>query len=68
MFDPGIPGRPPQSRRLTMTDAQAGLLVAAPAIMAMAGLLYRMGVLQKGGAVAAVVASLLIAMVLFFEQ
>lgn len=51
-----------------MTDAQAGPLVAAPAIMAMAGLLYRMGVLQKGGAVAAVVASLLIAMVLFFEQ
>lgn len=51
-----------------MTDAQMGLVVATPAIIVMALLLYRMGVLQKGGVVAAVTASLVIAVMLFFEQ
>jgi len=51
-----------------MTDAQMGLAVATPAIIAMAMMLYRMGVLQKGGVVAAVLASLAIAAMLFLEQ
>ena len=40
-----------------MTDAQMGLAVATPAIIVMALLLYRMGVLQKGGVTAAVLRS-----------
>ncbi|SDH07948.1 hypothetical protein [Bosea robiniae] len=51
-----------------MTDAQMGLVVATPAIIVMALLLYRMGVLQKGGLATAVLASLAIAVVLFLEQ
>ena len=46
-----------------MTDAQMGLAVATPAIIVMALLLYRMGVLQKGGVTAAVLMSLAIAMI-----
>ena len=41
-----------------MTDAQMGLVVATPAIIVMALLLYRMGVLQKGGVAAAIMMSL----------
>jgi hypothetical protein len=51
-----------------MTDAQMGLAVATPAIIVMALLLYRMGVLQKGGVTTAVLMSLFIAAVLFLEQ
>ncbi|SEG49923.1 hypothetical protein [Bosea lathyri] len=51
-----------------MTDAQMGLAVAMPAIVVMAVLLYRMGVLQRGGVAAAVLMSLAIATVLFLEQ
>ena len=51
-----------------MTDAQMGLVVATPAIIVMAMLLYRMGVLQKGGVTIAVMASLAIAALLFLEQ
>jgi len=51
-----------------MTDAQMGLVVATPAIIVMALLLYRMGVLQKGGVAAAVMMSLAIAVLLFLEQ
>lgn len=51
-----------------MTDAQMGLAVATPAIIVMALLLYRMGVLQKGGVATAVLMSLFIAAVLFLEQ
>lgn len=51
-----------------MTDAQAGLLVATPAIMAMALMLYRMGVLQKTGVALAVGSSLIVAAILFLEQ
>ncbi|MCU4180831.1 hypothetical protein [Bosea sp. BH3] len=51
-----------------MTDAQMGLVVATPAIIVMAMLLYRMGVLQKGGVAIAVMASLAIAALLFLEQ
>jgi hypothetical protein len=51
-----------------MTDAQMGLAVATPAIIVMALLLYRMGVLQKGGVATAVLTSLFIAAVLFLEQ
>ena len=51
-----------------MTDAQMGLVVATPAIMVMAVTLYRMGVLQKGGVVAAILMSLAIAVLLFIEQ
>lgn len=51
-----------------MTDAQMGLVVATPAIIVMALLLYRMGVLQKGGVAAAILMSLAIAVLLFLEQ
>jgi hypothetical protein len=51
-----------------MTDAQMGLTVATPAIIVMAIVLYRMGVLQKGGVAAAVLMSLAIAAILFLEQ
>ncbi|MCO5089999.1 hypothetical protein [Bosea sp. (in: a-proteobacteria)] len=51
-----------------MTDAQTGLAVATPAIIVMALLLYRMGVLQKGGVAAAILMSLAIAALLFLEQ
>jgi hypothetical protein len=51
-----------------MTDAQMGLIVATPAIIVMAAMLYRMGVLQKGGLATAVLASLVIAVILFLEQ
>ena len=51
-----------------MSDAQTGLLVAAPCIVVMAALLYRMGVLQAGGLVTAILATLAIATVLFLEQ
>lgn len=51
-----------------MADAQIGLAVAAPAIIVMAAMLYRMGVLQKGGLATAVLASLAIAVILFLEQ
>ena len=55
-------------RSPVMTDAQMGLAVATPAIIVMALLLYRMGVLQKGGVTAAVLMSLAIATMLFLEQ
>ncbi|WP_332680751.1 hypothetical protein [Bosea sp. (in: a-proteobacteria)] len=51
-----------------MTDAQMGLAVATPAIIVMAVMLFRMGVLQKGGVAAAVLMSLAIAAILFLEQ
>ena len=51
-----------------MTDAQFGLMVAAPVIIGFALMLYRMGVLQKGGVTAAVLMSLAIATMLFLEQ
>jgi ABC-type nickel/cobalt efflux system permease component RcnA len=51
-----------------MTDAQMGLVVATPAIIVMALLLYRMGVLQKGGVAVAITMSLAIAVLLFLEQ
>ncbi|MGO4676641.1 hypothetical protein AB4Z40_27455 [Bosea sp. 2YAB26] len=51
-----------------MTDAQFGLIVATPAIIVMAVLLYRMGVLQKSGVATAIICSLLIAVVLYLEQ
>ena len=51
-----------------MTEAQMGLVVATPAIIVMALLFYRMGVLQKGGVAAAILMSLAIAVLLFLEQ
>lgn len=51
-----------------MTDAQAGLAVAAPVIVIFALALYRMGVLQRYSAGIAVAASVVIAGVLFFQQ
>jgi hypothetical protein len=51
-----------------MTDAQMGLAVATPAILVMAVMLYRMGVLQKGGVATAILMSLVIAAILFLEQ
>ncbi|WP_411034952.1 hypothetical protein [Shinella sp. BYT-45] len=51
-----------------MTDAQFGLIVAAPVIVGFALLLHRMGVLQGAGTLSAVGASVVIAAVLFFGQ
>lgn len=53
---------------LRMSDAQIGLVVATPIIIGFAIVLYRMGVLQRGGTVSAVVASVAIAAVLFLNQ
>ncbi|MEY9199265.1 hypothetical protein ABIA16_004444 [Sinorhizobium fredii] len=52
---------------ITMNDAQIGLSVATPIIIIFALVLYRMGVLQRTGTVAAVLASVACAAVLFIE-
>jgi hypothetical protein len=52
----------------SMTDAQFGLIVAAPIIAGFALLLFRMGVLQGAGTLSAVAASVVIAAVLFLGQ
>ncbi|HVK91578.1 MAG TPA: hypothetical protein VM468_09285 [Mycoplana sp.] len=51
-----------------MSDAQIGLSVATPIIIGFALMLYRMGVLQRTGTVAAVLASVVCAAVLFMGQ
>ncbi len=51
-----------------MTSAQFGLSAATPIIVGFAILLYRMGVLQRTGAAAAVLVSVAIATVLFLNQ
>lgn len=51
-----------------MTDAQIGLSVATPIIIIFALVLYRMGVLQRGGALSAVMFSVAIAAVLFLDR
>jgi len=51
-----------------MTDAQLGLVVAAPVIAGFALMLYRMGVLQGAGTLSAVGASFVIAAILFLGQ
>lgn len=51
-----------------MTDAQIGLSIATPIIVVFALVLYRMGVLQSGGAISAVLFSVAIAVVLFLGQ
>ncbi|SIR26418.1 hypothetical protein [Bosea sp. TND4EK4] len=51
-----------------MTEARTGRAVVTSAIVVMAVILNRMGVLQKGGVGAAVQVSAAIAMVLFIEQ
>ena len=51
-----------------MTDAQIGLVVATPVIIGFALMLKRMGVLQGGGTLAAVMTSLAIGVILFIGQ
>lgn len=51
-----------------MTDAQVGLALAAPIIVAFAIALRKMGVLQGYSAMSAVVISVAIAAVLFLQQ
>ncbi|PSH61986.1 hypothetical protein CU102_26215 [Phyllobacterium brassicacearum] len=51
-----------------MTDAQIGLIVATPIIIVFAVVLNRMDVLQRAGAMTAVVFSVAIAAVLFLNQ
>ncbi|MEK1854544.1 MAG: hypothetical protein AAAC48_22455 [Phyllobacterium sp.] len=51
-----------------MTDAQVGLIVATPMIIVFAIALNRMGVLQRAGAMTAVIFSVAIAAVLFLNQ
>jgi hypothetical protein len=59
---------PEQKETTEMTDAQIGLVVATPIIMGFALMLKRMGVLQGGGTLAAVLASLAIGVILFLGQ
>lgn len=54
--------------RRPVTDAQFGLLLATPLIVAFAIALNRMGVLRPIGATAAVAASVVIAAVLYLTQ
>ncbi len=51
-----------------MTDAQVGLVLAAPLIVIFAVMLYRMGVLRLTGTISAVAMSVAIAVVLFLTQ
>jgi hypothetical protein len=51
-----------------VTDAQAGLVMATPLIVAFAFALYRMGVLRLTGTISAVSMSVAIAVVLFLTQ
>ncbi len=51
-----------------MNDAQIGLSVATPIIIIFALVLYRMGVLQRTGTLAAVLASVACAAVLFIDR
>ncbi|NVO15048.1 MAG: hypothetical protein HXX10_13520 [Rhodoplanes sp.] len=51
-----------------MNDAQVGLLVATPIVVVFAVALRRMGAVRTTGAIVAVVASVVIAAVLFFSQ
>lgn len=51
-----------------MTDAQIGLSVATPVIVAFAIMLYRMGVVQRSGVVTAVLAAVVIAASLFLQR
>ncbi len=51
-----------------MSDAQIGLVVAAPIIIGFSIALHRMGVLQRYSTVIAVAASCVIAAVLFLQQ
>ena len=51
-----------------MSDAQIGLITAAPLIVIFAIMLYRMGVLRLSGTIAAVTMSVAIATALFLTQ
>jgi hypothetical protein len=57
-----------QNQGFVMSDAQLGLLLAAPIIIIFAIALKRMGVLQGYSSFAAVVFSVAIAGVLFWQQ
>jgi hypothetical protein len=68
--DERLEPRQPENKKeeISMSDAQIGLVVATPVIIGFSIALYRVGVLQRYSAMAAVTASCLIAAVLFFEQ
>ncbi|WP_167347738.1 MULTISPECIES: hypothetical protein [Rhizobium] len=51
-----------------MTDAQMGLSIATPVITVFAIALYQMGVLQRTGAVAAILATIAIAVGQFLQR
>ncbi|MBD9651426.1 hypothetical protein JVX98_00350 (plasmid) [Ensifer sp. PDNC004] len=51
-----------------MTDAQIGLSVATPIIIVFALVLHRMGVLQRGATLSAILSSVAIAIVLFLDR
>ncbi|TGV81726.1 hypothetical protein EN788_64240 [Mesorhizobium sp. M2D.F.Ca.ET.145.01.1.1] len=57
-----------QPMESAMSSAQIGLSVTAPIIVGFALLLYRIGVLQRTGAASAILVSIAIAAVLFFNQ
>ncbi|OHV79798.1 hypothetical protein LCM4579_04415 [Ensifer sp. LCM 4579] len=64
----GPPAMVGQETETTMNDAQIGLSVATPIIIIFALVLYRMGVLQRTGTIAAVLASVACAAVLFIDK
>ncbi|WP_167525402.1 hypothetical protein [Roseomonas genomospecies 6] len=51
-----------------MNQAQIGLLIVTPLLIGMAVLLHRQGVMTRGGAVIAALASLAAAAWIFFTQ
>jgi hypothetical protein len=51
-----------------VSDAQIGLMTAAPLIVVFAVMLHRMGVLRLSGTIAAVTMSVVIAAALFLTQ
>jgi hypothetical protein len=51
-----------------MRDAQVGLLIATPLVMAMAAVLYRAGALRLSSMIIADVMAIAIALVLFFSH
>ena len=51
-----------------MSDAQIGLMTAAPLIVVFSRMLHRMGVLRLSGTIAAVTMSVVIAAALFLTQ
>jgi hypothetical protein len=58
----------PENWNPAMNDAQIGLVITTPIIAIFSTALYKMGVLQRYSAIAAVIVSVAIAVFLFTQQ